>query len=443
MFLAGCAAAPAPDPEPEVQPTPQATGPAFEHLQWLLSVAPGQEVSLEDVQVHFTDEMIAAVGGEEGARAVVASIANEGPLRLDHFASEPQDDIIYSVVTNGTDWYSANIAVDLTTNKIQGLNFNLAPGLSPNWSWETYGQALQNMAPQASFLVAEVTEAGCSEIEGLNPNVALGVASAFKLWVLAALAEAVAEGELSWDDPLAIRDEWRSIPTGTMHGEETGAEYPISHYAKMMISISDNTATDHLLFTLGRERVEAMFETTAHHNPTLNTPLLATIDLVALKTLVLPDDVEAYNSMTADERRNYLDNEIEWNQGMALFGAQFWATPRRPEIQWWASTSDLCRVMSHLKELGGSESGLPVFEALSMNPALELVDTTWPFIGFKGGSEPGVYNFTWLLKRHDERWFVFSTSLAHETEAIELAPLIALLDAAFELLEESGGATIQ
>lgn len=440
LLIAGCAAQPAPEAVPQIE-IPQATGPAFEQLQWLLSIAPGEEVTHEDVRAHFTDDMIAAVGGEEGARAVVSSIADEGPLELDHFQSEPLDEVVYSAVTNGTDWYTADIAVDITTNRIQGLNFNLAPGVSPTWSWEAFSETLQNMAPEASFLVAEVTETGCAEIVSLNPDTALGVASAFKLWLLAALAEAVAEGDLSWDDQLAIRDEWRSIPTGTMHGEEVGAEYPISHYATMMISISDNTATDHLLFTLGRERVETMFETAGHHDPSLNTPLLATIDLVALKTLALPEEAEAFRLMTEDERRNYLDNEIEWNQGMALFGANFWTGPRRPDIQWWASTSDLCRVMSHLKDLAATETGQPVFEILSVNPVLDLGDTMWPYIGFKGGSEPGVYNFTWLLKRHDDRWFVFSTSVTDRTAAIELAPLISLLDAAFGLLEGIGGET--
>ncbi|NYT47461.1 MAG: serine hydrolase [Candidatus Methanofishera endochildressiae] len=40
-----------------------------------------------------------------------------------------------------------------------------------------------------------------------------------------------------------------------------------------MIQRSDNTATDHLLFLLGREQIEKRMLLDGHHNPQLNTPL--------------------------------------------------------------------------------------------------------------------------------------------------------------------------
>jgi len=69
-------------------------------------------------------------------------------------------------------------------------------------------------------------------------------------------AEEVAKGAIKWDDKLAIKDEWKSLPSGVMHMAPAGTEYTISEFAEKMISISDNTAAGHLLHKVGRGKVE-------------------------------------------------------------------------------------------------------------------------------------------------------------------------------------------
>ncbi|MDF1661626.1 MAG: serine hydrolase, partial [Planctomycetota bacterium] len=35
----------------------------------------------------------------------------------------------------------------------------------------------------------------------------------------------------------------------------------------------------------------------------------------------------------------------------------------------------------------------------------------WSYVGYKGGSEPGVYAFAYLLQRKDGRWFSLAFTL--------------------------------
>lgn len=68
--------------------------------------------------------------------------------------------------------------------------------------------------------------------------------SAFKLWVLAAVVEAVDGGAIGWDDTVLVRDELDSIPSGITQDDPAGTELTVRELAERMIEISDNTATD-------------------------------------------------------------------------------------------------------------------------------------------------------------------------------------------------------
>ena len=114
----------------------------------------------------------------------------------------------------------------------------------------------------------------------------LAIGSVFKLYILGELGRQIAAGELSWDDEIAIDDAYRSMPSGDLHYAPAGTTYSVRYLAEVMISQSDNTATDHLLFTLGRENVEAMVATMGHADSSLMIPMLSTRELFAIKTVL-------------------------------------------------------------------------------------------------------------------------------------------------------------
>ncbi len=83
---------------------------------------------------------------------------------------------------------------------------------------------------------------------------------------------------------------------------------PMQQVAADMISISDNTAADHLLRLVGRERVESYQTTMGHSMPALNIPFPTTRELFILKISATADERAAYIAAGADARRTLLDD---------------------------------------------------------------------------------------------------------------------------------------
>ena len=86
----------------------------------------------------------------------------------------------------------------------------------------------------------------------------LAIGSAAKLAVLVALRDAVAAGRLGWDQVVPLAPSWRSLPSGQLQDWPDGTPLTIATLANLMISVSDNTATDALIRLVGREAVEAV-----------------------------------------------------------------------------------------------------------------------------------------------------------------------------------------
>ena len=47
----------------------------------------------------------------------------------------------------------------------------------------------------------------------------------------------------------------------------------------------------------------------------------------------------------------------------------------------------------------------------------------WAYAGYKGGSEPGVLNLTWLLQKPDGAWWVLAMSWNDPAKLVDSAPL--------------------
>ena len=101
----------------------------------------------------------------------------------------------------------------------------------------------------------------------------LAVGSAFKLGILAALKDQIAAGERAWADVVTLEPGHISLPSGILQDWPVGTPLTLQTLASLMISVSDNTATDALLATVGREAVEEK----------LGQPVLSTRELFQLK----------------------------------------------------------------------------------------------------------------------------------------------------------------
>jgi hypothetical protein len=117
-------------------------------------------------------------------------------------------------------------------------------------------------------------------------------------------------------------------------------------------------------------------------------------------------DAAAYLAADVPARRTFLAGLA--GQAPSLADATQWVTPRRvDEIEWFASPTELCRLMAALDVRSAAPGLEPLAEVLSRNPGLPIDAAAFPYIAFKGGSEPGVLTLTWLVHAQSgARYFV-------------------------------------
>lgn len=289
---------------------------------------------------------------------------------------------------------------------------------------------MKELPGTVSFLVTRLGDEP-EVLAALAPDTPLAIGSAFKLYVLAELVRSVKAGERSWSDVVELQAGARSLPSGFLQQWPTGAPITVHTLASLMISQSDNTATDQLVHVLGRENVEAILPVTGHHTPKLNRPFLTTLEVFKLKGEPKGEVARAFLSADEGERRNILATSVP---AIAREGLLPLVSPRAIDtLEWFASAADLSRVMDWLERETRDGAGLPARELLAINRGPGIV-ADFRYVGFKGGSEPGVLNATFLLEHRDGS---FSTLVAtwNDREApLDEARFFLLVDRALRVV---------
>jgi hypothetical protein len=202
----------------------------------------------------------------------------------------------------------------------------------------------------------------------------------------------------------------------------------------MMISISDNTAADELLMTLGRERVEAILPATGHAKPELNVPFLTTLEMFKLKGEPTGQAATAYLALDAKGRRAFLADTIAKVKSEDAKPFQDGKPAYVDKIEWFASATDMCRVMNWLRQQ--TEGDKTARQILAINPGTGLIIARdkWQYVGFKGGSEPGVLNMTYLLQSTKGDWYALSVGWNNQHAPLENQKLFALLQQILKII---------
>lgn len=261
----------------------------------------------------------------------------------------------------------------------------------------------------------------------LNGKVAAPLGSAFKLWVLAEAARAVNAGERRWSDVVSLGD--RSLPSGVMQAWPARAPVTLHTLATLMISISDNTATDALLTALGRDRVDAMVRTIGVAAPDATLPVLTTIEAFRLKVPANAPLIANWRAMTPAQRRAVLRDHAAQLAASPVTAALFANGPRAQEIEWFASPRDMAATLDWLRRTGGAEAQA----VLAVNPGTGIGDR-FAYVGFKGGSEPGVITLNYLVRRTDGRWFAVTGNWHRPDADVEATTFVALMGRALALV---------
>ena len=317
-------------------------------------------------------------------------------------------------------------------HRVVGLVF--APPTRLAGSLDDIAAELRTLPGQVSFLVARVDDApGASPVAlaQLEPARSLAIGSAFKLWILAALVRDIEAGQRRWEDVVRLDSARRSLPSGVLHSWPHGTPMTVQALASLMISQSDNTATDELLHLVGREKVEAMLRTTGHSTPERNVPFLSTRELFAFKSPAGRPLATRYLDGDVGARRAVLAEIARLPQASIVPDI---ATPGAIDrLEWFASSEDLAGVMTWLRDHTTSAKAAPARALLAINPGLGIDRRAWPYAGFKGGSEPGVLDLTLLLRDAEGRWVVCTATWNDSAKDVDTTRLAALVQRAIEL----------
>jgi beta-lactamase family protein len=282
---------------------------------------------------------------------------------------------------------------------------------------------------QASVAVARLGGPAPVLTAGVQPDRALAIGSAFKLWILAELSRQVRAGQRRWSDVVPI--DRRSIPGGTLYAWPRGAPVTLHTLASLMISISDNSATDVLLHVVGREAVERMMARIGVEAAARNRPLLSTLELSAIKTG--PDAArERWLGAGEAARRRILARDYAGLDPAGVDISRFTGAPLHiGSVEWFASPADLARTMDWLR-VNGEDTARAI---LAINPGLAAqIPGGFAYVGYKGGSEPGVISLTWLVRTRAGTWFAVSGIWNNPAGAANPITFSALMGRAVQLL---------
>jgi hypothetical protein len=305
-------------------------------------------------------------------------------------------------------------------------------------SWAGVDRQIRSVAPQVGLLVAAVSGGTCRPLRAIGATTSAPLGSAFKLYVLDALARAVAAGRVSWDQQLTVTSQVKSLPSGELQNAPDGTRISVRQAAADMISVSDNTAADMLITLLGRGAVEAAARDAGMTDPGRDVPFLTTRELFVLKLDDWPALARRYLALDTAGRLALLSSTID-RVPLTAIGSAPWTTPRDIDsLEWFASPADICRVYASLAALARQPRLAPLASILSINNGdMNLDPARWRSVWFKGGSEPGVLTLSYLATTTTGQSYVVSVlaqnsaAAFNETQA-ELT-LIGAVNGAFRL----------
>jgi Beta-lactamase enzyme family len=255
------------------------------------------------------------------------------------------------------------------------------------------------------FLFTELTPEGPKEICGIRQDERFAVGSSFKLFILGTLADDVNADRRGLDNVMRLQADLVGPPHSEMASWPVNSPVTLQTLALKMISISDNTATDHLLYLLGRQNVERQMEQMGDSHADWNRPLLSTRDMTMLRDKKTGLLGRQYQQLEEAARRKFLEDHF---QGVPNYEDLDFDTAAYDVAEWYATPLDMAHALAWLKT--ATEEGKPAHPlrgVLAVEPKLAVDAKMWPYVGFKGGSEDQLLAGNWLLKNKNGRWYTF------------------------------------
>ncbi|WP_374945047.1 serine hydrolase [Sphingomonas sp.] len=380
-----------------------------------------------DFEADFADRFRAAISPEQMA-VVTAKLRDQfgKPLAIERVQATGA---WLADVTLGFDHGTASITLQIEPTapyRIIGLRIT-----GTQYRDDTFAHIaadLRALPGSVGFGVYALEGRGPRPVIEVNAGGVAPIGSSFKLWVLAEAVRQVRTGMRRWSDVVTLGP--RSLPSGQMQAWPAGAPVTLQTLATMMVSISDNTATDTLMATLARARVDAMVATVGVADPARTLPLLTTREAAAIKAD--PTLLAAWTRSGVAGRRTLLLANRAKIAAMPLDVAMFDGAPVAPDgVEWFASPRDMARTLDWLRMHGDG----PTQAMLAINPGIAPGSArAFGYAGYKGGSEPGVIAMNHLLNTRDGHWYAVTGNWHRGDAAVDDAAFAAIMARAVALV---------
>lgn len=261
---------------------------------------------------------------------------------------------------------------------------------------------------RSGFAFSELTPQGPKLLYANHENTTFAIGSSFKLFILGQLASEVNQQQRRLDNLMHLSKDWVGPPHSEMANWPMGSPVTLQTLALKMISISDNTATDHLLHLLGRENVERQMPIMGHRKPSVNRPLLFTREMVMLRDKKAAGRAATWKKLDEAGRRAFLREQIA---DLHDYEVVDFDTAAYDLAEWHASPMDMARTLNWLRlHTRPSDRAHPLRGVIAVTTQIEFDRKLWPYVGFKGGSEAQLIAGNWLMQHRDGRWFALNVA---------------------------------
>lgn len=431
-----------PKPKAEIYDSASAVG---KQAVWVLGILnKGGQVDEATIKAHFSDETLREISalklqsvflslgssfGPFEVTKVIKQESNHVELLLESKSSANNDEKLLMIATVGLQ----------ASTKLTMLQFRPAPTpIGPlATSWQELDTMMSTAALSTTLSVSKIdsTSGVCSSVYNPKPSETMPLGSSFKLYVLAVAADFVEKGTLKWTTQYPIKSGLKSLPSGSMQHEPVGKMFSLQTYANLMMSESDNTATDHIFNLVGRKQIEAQLDSmgnTQKHNK----PFLMTHEMFKVKTSPQAI-VDAYAQSNEAQRREMLLTIAPKALPTHKRVMQAFKAPQHIRtIEWFASAKDMCALHARFVQNASKPSYKGALKAMSISDGgLRLDKQAWPFVGYKGGSEPGVLYLSYLVRRKDGQWFSINLGWADEKKTINHRNISRIIQSVSGLLK--------
>lgn len=394
-------------------------GPTTDQLAWILDeLAVGETTTPEEIAAHFDPAFGVPVGDLQAffqtlrttwPDAIVRDVVAVTPVLVTVVIEKPDGTPPFGFLNLHAHYSGSHGILEFSVSNYFGsVQYPEDQNLDLAAATAKFG----TLSEMPALLVGRIGANGeCSALADLNASTLRATASIFKIWVLGGVASDIASGNLEINGPIPLVAS-EIAPGGTINNEPLGTVFSVVDMARLMLGISDNTATDHLHEVAGRARIDAFVDASGVADPNVLTPLLNISEQFHLFFSFPLDTALGYVNGTEAYQQQFIASDIEPLGPFVPGTGSFNNVGLFTSGSWRASPFDICHAFAkHLRQPQGSDAAYLVDQALGAQSAQPEVRNAWDRVWYKGGSLSAADGFhvlthAWLLQNTGEDPYV-------------------------------------